>query len=63
MYPDSWDANCQGNNQGKPGKSGPGPTCRNEIRDMGLTSGDGRTYRWYGFQNRYVQENCPSYRQ
>ena len=44
---------------GDAGPVGPGPTCRNEIQDMGMTSGDGRTYRWYGYQNRSLQATIP----
>lgn len=54
VYPDSWDANCKGNNQDNRAKPG-APLCRNQIRDMGLSSGDGRTYRWYGYRNASLQ--------
>ena len=50
MYPDSWDANCYTKGANK---------CVNDIHDMGLTSGDGRTYRWYGYRNASLQATIP----
>jgi hypothetical protein len=47
VYPDSWDANCY--------TKGATKKCGNDLHDMGLTSGDGRTYRWYSYRNASLQ--------
>ena len=49
VYPDSWDANCYDK----------GTTCGNDLHNMDLQGGDGRTYRWYGYRNATLQATIP----
>jgi hypothetical protein len=64
VYPESWG--CSSKHQLSSEHGGtlikddqPRAPCRNDLHDMGLASGDGRTYRWYGYNNHSLQAAIP----
>ena len=47
IYPESWAT------KGCVGRKG--PSCTNAFTDMDLRAGDGRTYKWYGYNNKSLE--------
>jgi beta-D-xylosidase 4 len=52
IYPESW-ADCQQQ------RNAPLNTSCNNLNDMSLLDGDGRTYKWYGYKNQQLKATFP----